>query len=407
MKADGGCRRPGECSTRRAQRLAAADAQFDARAGSPRPRRSAHRGHEQLAEAYLRAQPSRRREGRAVWNHSGTGAYPGDWDRSARLLARNGFNMVLPNMLWAGQAHYPSDVLPRSETFRQVWRPDRSSAWPRPRSTAWKSTCGRSITTSPAPARSSSMAVAPPGPHAGLRRRPAGGLALPFAPGKPAARIGEHVGGRPASIASTACTSTTFAIRTGSRCYCDGCRRRFEADSGRRVADWPAGLLQRPAARTSTTTGACRQITLLVAASSPRGEANPPRVETLRGRVRRLSRLPPRGSPRTGRPGSRPDTSTSFAPWTIHRATRQFAWLGAAASEAGRAGAMPIYAGIGATASSSALSADRVVGQIHACPQFGRGRLLHLQLRPWHGRLDPARRGPGRGPPAGRPAASA
>ena len=96
--------------------LAAADTQF-ARGQFAAAVESAHRGHDQLVEAYLRAQPVRRREGRAVWNHSGTGAYPGDWDRSARLLAQNGFNMILPNMLWAGQAHYPSDVLPRSETF--------------------------------------------------------------------------------------------------------------------------------------------------------------------------------------------------------------------------------------------------------------------------------------------------
>ena len=26
----------------------------------------------------------------------------------------------------------------------------------------------------------------------------------------------------------------------GQCCYCDGCRKRFEADSGRRVSDWPA-----------------------------------------------------------------------------------------------------------------------------------------------------------------------
>ncbi|NQU25117.1 MAG: hypothetical protein HQ567_27845, partial [Candidatus Nealsonbacteria bacterium] len=60
----------------------------------------ARKAHDLLADAYLRAQPSPRREGRAVWNHSGTGAYAGDWDRSARELAAAGFNMVLPNMLW-------------------------------------------------------------------------------------------------------------------------------------------------------------------------------------------------------------------------------------------------------------------------------------------------------------------
>ena len=57
------------------------------------------------------------REGRAVWNHSGLGAYPGDWERSAKELADAGVNMLIPNMAWAGVAHYPSAFLPPSETF--------------------------------------------------------------------------------------------------------------------------------------------------------------------------------------------------------------------------------------------------------------------------------------------------
>ena len=56
-------------------------------------------------------------EGRAVWNHSGLGAYPGDWERSAKELADAGVNMLIPNMAWAGVAHYPSRFLPPSETF--------------------------------------------------------------------------------------------------------------------------------------------------------------------------------------------------------------------------------------------------------------------------------------------------
>ena len=56
-------------------------------------------------------------EGRAVWNHSGFGAYPGDWERSAKELADAGVNMLIPNMAWAGVAHYPSRFLPPSETF--------------------------------------------------------------------------------------------------------------------------------------------------------------------------------------------------------------------------------------------------------------------------------------------------
>ncbi|MCF6312007.1 MAG: family 10 glycosylhydrolase [Verrucomicrobiales bacterium] len=69
--------------------------------------------------AYLMAQPSRQEEARAFWNHTGTGAYPGDWDRTLREMAEGGMNMILPNMLWGAQAHYPSDVLPRSKTFEK------------------------------------------------------------------------------------------------------------------------------------------------------------------------------------------------------------------------------------------------------------------------------------------------
>ncbi len=71
------------------------------------------------AEAYLLSHKSRAVEARAFWNHTGTGAYPGDWDRTAREMAAAGMNMILPNMLWGAQAHYPSDVLPRSKTFEK------------------------------------------------------------------------------------------------------------------------------------------------------------------------------------------------------------------------------------------------------------------------------------------------
>ncbi len=78
---------------------------------------TARRARAMLAEAYLMSQPSPGIEARAFWNHSGTGAYPGDWERTTREMAGAGMNMILPNMLWGGVAHYPSDILPRSQTF--------------------------------------------------------------------------------------------------------------------------------------------------------------------------------------------------------------------------------------------------------------------------------------------------
>lgn len=74
---------------------------------------------EAFSKAYFLSHISIETEGRAVWNHSGLGAYPGDWDRSAEELAAAGVNMILPNMAWAGVAHYPSKILPQSKTYTQ------------------------------------------------------------------------------------------------------------------------------------------------------------------------------------------------------------------------------------------------------------------------------------------------
>ena len=72
-----------------------------------------------FSKAYFLSHTSVETEGRAVWNHSGLGAYPGDWNRAAKALAAAGVNIILPNMAWAGVAHYPSEILPKSETFTQ------------------------------------------------------------------------------------------------------------------------------------------------------------------------------------------------------------------------------------------------------------------------------------------------
>ena len=72
-----------------------------------------------FSKAYFLSHVSVETEGRAVWNHSGLGAYPGDWKRSAKELASAGINIILPNMAWAGVAHYPSKILPQSKTYTQ------------------------------------------------------------------------------------------------------------------------------------------------------------------------------------------------------------------------------------------------------------------------------------------------
>lgn len=66
---------------------------------------------------YALAQKPRHGEIRAVWEHSGQGLYPGDWPRTFRELQRFGITDIFVNVAGAGFAHYPSRILPPSETF--------------------------------------------------------------------------------------------------------------------------------------------------------------------------------------------------------------------------------------------------------------------------------------------------
>ena len=74
---------------------------------------------ENLVDAYGEVQRPKGNEFRGVWEHDGTGWFPGDWDRTCKILASQGINAIFPNMLWGGLAHYPSKVLPQSYTFRR------------------------------------------------------------------------------------------------------------------------------------------------------------------------------------------------------------------------------------------------------------------------------------------------
>ena len=74
----------------------------------------------QLSDAYSMAQAPRAGEMRAVWDHDAVGWYPGDWDRTCRELKAAGINTLFVNFLWAGLAHYPSKVVPTSDTNRRL-----------------------------------------------------------------------------------------------------------------------------------------------------------------------------------------------------------------------------------------------------------------------------------------------
>ncbi len=69
--------------------------------------------------AYAAGQVPRKGEIHAVWDHSGCGLYPGDWAKTMRVLREGHVTDIFVNVAGFGFAHYPSDVLPRSKTFRE------------------------------------------------------------------------------------------------------------------------------------------------------------------------------------------------------------------------------------------------------------------------------------------------
>ena len=337
----------------------------------------ARAAHDSLVRAFLLAAKGPEHEGRAVWNHSGTGAYPGDWERSAKLLAKNGFNMVLPNMLWAGSAHYASDVLPRSAVFQKYGdQIEQCCAAARRHGIevhVWKVNYN--------------LATAPKDFVEKLRRE---GRTLLSVEGKPYDWLcPSNPENQKLELESLLEVARKYPIDglhldyirypEGGYCYCDGCRRRFEAESGRKVLDqdWPKECYS-GARSEEYNDWRCRQITSLVAAVS-----------------REAKKV---------RPGLKISAAVFVSyPWCRKSLAQDWpAWIKAGyvdfvcpmdymASDAEFVtyvrndmklvgGRVPMYVGIGASATVPPLTPDRVVGQIVLARSFGAAGFVIFNL---------------------------
>jgi uncharacterized lipoprotein YddW (UPF0748 family) len=218
------------------------------------------------------------REGRAIWNHSGAGAYPGDWDRSAKLLAENGFNKIFPNMLWAGTAHYASDVLPRSATFEkygdQIEQCCAAAKKYGIEVHVWKVNFNLSTAS-----------------NQFLKKMQDAGRTQVSADGKPLNWLcPSHPENRKLERDSLLEVVRKYPVDgvqfdyirypNKNHCYCDGCRRRFEAETGQKVpdADWPKACFS-GSRKMEYRDWRCRQITALVAEVSREAKKVRPNVK--------------------------------------------------------------------------------------------------------------------------------
>lgn len=181
------------------------------------------------------------REFRGVWNHSGLGLYPGDWNKTCQLLAASGITAVFPNVLWAGTAHYPSKFVSQVEQSKRYGDPlaqcvvaTRGAGL---ELHVWK-VCWN-------------LAMAPKDFTENMRKQ--GRLqrnnlkaTLPWLCPSDPANISLELN----AIIEVLSNYNIDGIHLdyirypdANSCYCAGCRTRFEKWTGQAVANWPADVI--------------------------------------------------------------------------------------------------------------------------------------------------------------------
>ena len=326
----------------------------------------AQAAHKALSNAYLLSHPSPKIEGRAVWNHSGTGIYPGNWEHSAQELSVAGFNIIIPNMLWAGIAHYPSEMLPHSETFNKYGDQIAQCVEAAHRNGlevhVWKVNWNLS--------------------HAPqdfiLKMRKAGRTQISPTGGQIDWLCPSHPDNFRLELDSLLEIVRKYEVDglhfdyiryPGSEgCYCNGCRERFSRNTGKTVKNWPTDVITGPR-REEYIDWRCEQITRLVRA-----------VHEQARKLRKDLKLS--AAVFSNYPACREQVGQDWVAWAqagyvdflcpmnytenIHRFSRLITrQLNLTKNQ------ISIYPGIGATASRSSLTPDQVVGQIAVARKAG------------------------------------
>lgn len=238
---------------------------------------TARSARDHLRRAYQLSLRPAAPEFRAFWDHQATGPFPGDWPAAIDALAANGFTAIFPNCLWGGLAHYDSALLPHSAVF---------------------ATYGDQITACVSAAHARGIQV-----HVWKVDWNLGGAPQSFIDSLRAA--GRTQVSRDGQPLDWLCPShpENLALETdsllevvrnydvdgihfdyirypnSSACYCAGCGSRFQAQTGRTVANWPADVLAAGALRTAFLDWRRAQITRLVAAVHNAAKALKPDIQ--------------------------------------------------------------------------------------------------------------------------------
>ena len=232
-----------------------------------------------LIDAHCLSQRPVPGERRGFWCHSAFGVKGMTWDQAIETLADNGFNAILPNMLWGGVAYYKSDVLPVSPEVGErgdqialctaacrkygvachVWKVNYNMGWATPRGFCEK-------------VKSASRTQ------------------IDFN-GKPIARwlCPSHPENQKLEIDSMLEVVRKYDVDGvhfdyirypgPEACFCPGCRKRFEKSINSKVANWPADVRRNERLREKWLAFRREQITTVVAAVSRKARKIRPEIK--------------------------------------------------------------------------------------------------------------------------------
>mgnify|MGYP000916638626 CR=1 FL=1 len=220
---------------------------------------------ERLRSAFVLAQTPRDAEFRAWWNHSGTGAF-GSWEESMQHLEDNGFNAIVPNMLWGGVALYESDYLPEAavvaERGDQIAECVEAAKRHGIEVHVWKVNWNLG-------SRAPREFVEQMRQEGRLQQGPEGQEVLWLCPSDPRnLELELNTMVEVARKYDVDGVHFDYIRYPGSEgCYCPRCRQRFEESIGRTVENWPQDL-RTPELRPLWTQFRCDNISALVEATA-------------------------------------------------------------------------------------------------------------------------------------------
>ncbi len=324
--------------------------------------------HAQAVREYCASLEPKTPEFRAWWEHAGLGAYPGDWDRTMRELSDCGFNAVISNMLWGGSADYASDVLPRSAKFEQY---------------------GDQVEQAVAAGEKYGVEVHAwqvcywlnGSPREWIERLRKEGRTQVGADGSP---LDWLCPSHPANV-DLECETFCELVRKYPKlagihfdyirypgmesCFCDGCRKRFTEATGCEIRQWPADVRSGGPCADAYTQWRCDTITTLVERVHREAKAIRPDIKISAAVF-------------SNYPNSRADVGQDWPVW-VERGYLDFICpmdytdnLSGFERLVTRhnqivGGRIPLYPGIGATATNIAMTPDRVAAEIEITRRVG------------------------------------